>query len=234
MCDIGKNIRDLRIQAGLSQEQLAEKLYVTRQTVSNYENDRTQPDLEQLRRITAVLDAHTDDVLYGPLFPAEWSSALDRTLIGAALTVSAGFIYFSAVSVDRSLAWMTELRPVGMGLTAIPRAVLLLLSWTLVQALSMAVPVKAPQKPWVRRARWGVLAVTLCGLLLPSIPYALLLFNAKLLYALPDFLQSFLRETVLAIVDYPYVYPLFGAALRLLDFPMERPAVRKSFTKLFR
>lgn len=55
MRDIGKNIRDLRIQAGLSQEQLAEKLYVTRQTVSNYENDRTQPDLEQLRRITAVL-----------------------------------------------------------------------------------------------------------------------------------------------------------------------------------
>lgn len=235
MRDIGKNIRDLRIQAGLSQEQLAERLYVTRQTVSNYENDRTQPDLEQLRRITAVLDVHTDDVLYGPLFPAEWSSALDRTLIGAGLTVSAGILYFSAASFDRSLALTTELRLVSMGLTAILRAVLLLLlSWTLVQALSMAMPVKAPQKPWARRLRWGVLAVTLCGLLLPSIPYALLLFNVKLLYVLPDFLQSFLRETVLAIVNYSYVYPLLGTALRLLDFPTERPAVRKSFTKLFR
>ena len=38
MRDIGKNIRDLRIVQNLTQDQLAEKLFVTRQTVSNYEN----------------------------------------------------------------------------------------------------------------------------------------------------------------------------------------------------
>ena len=37
MGDIGKNIRFLRIQKKLSQDQLAESLHVTRQTVSNYE-----------------------------------------------------------------------------------------------------------------------------------------------------------------------------------------------------
>lgn len=37
MRDIGKNIRTLRTRRGLSQDQLAEALHVTRQTVSNYE-----------------------------------------------------------------------------------------------------------------------------------------------------------------------------------------------------
>ena len=42
MRDIGKNIRDLRQQKHLTQEELAEQLFVTRQTVSNYENGRTR------------------------------------------------------------------------------------------------------------------------------------------------------------------------------------------------
>ncbi|HIR10446.1 MAG TPA: helix-turn-helix transcriptional regulator, partial [Candidatus Avoscillospira stercoripullorum] len=37
MRDIGKNIRTLRIRRGLTQDELAEALFVTRQTVSNYE-----------------------------------------------------------------------------------------------------------------------------------------------------------------------------------------------------
>lgn len=39
MRDIGKNIRTLRTRRGLSQDQLAEALHVTRQTVSNYETE---------------------------------------------------------------------------------------------------------------------------------------------------------------------------------------------------
>ncbi|MBQ2650775.1 MAG: helix-turn-helix transcriptional regulator [Clostridia bacterium] len=42
MRDVGKNIRDLRQQKGLTQEELAGLLYVTRQTVSNYENGISQ------------------------------------------------------------------------------------------------------------------------------------------------------------------------------------------------
>lgn len=42
MRDIGKNIKHLREVNKLSQEQLAEKLFVTRQTVSNYETGVSQ------------------------------------------------------------------------------------------------------------------------------------------------------------------------------------------------
>ena len=37
MAKIGRNIREQRMKKGLSQEELAERLYVTRQTISNYE-----------------------------------------------------------------------------------------------------------------------------------------------------------------------------------------------------
>ena len=37
MAKIGRNIREQRMKKGMSQEELAERLYVTRQTISNYE-----------------------------------------------------------------------------------------------------------------------------------------------------------------------------------------------------
>ena len=42
MRDIGKNIRSLRVKRNMSQDQLAEALHVTRQTVSNYETGVSQ------------------------------------------------------------------------------------------------------------------------------------------------------------------------------------------------
>ena len=45
MRDIGKNIRDLRKRQNMTQDELAARLFVTRQTVSNYEIGRTRPDV---------------------------------------------------------------------------------------------------------------------------------------------------------------------------------------------
>lgn len=65
MRDIGKNIRDLRQQKHLTQEELAEQLFVTRQTVSNYENGRTRPDVDQILRLAEIFDTDANAVLYG-------------------------------------------------------------------------------------------------------------------------------------------------------------------------
>lgn len=65
MRDIGKNIRDLRQQKHLTQEELAERLFVTRQTVSNYENGRTRPDVDQILRLAEIFDRQRC-----PLWPA--------------------------------------------------------------------------------------------------------------------------------------------------------------------
>ena len=63
---IGTNIKKLRTSQGLTQDQLAEKLYVTRQTVSNWERGASRPDLEQLEAIAAALDTEVTALLYGP------------------------------------------------------------------------------------------------------------------------------------------------------------------------
>ena len=54
MRDIGKNIKTLRMAKGMTQEDLAAALFVTRQTVSNYENGRSRPDLDMLLNIAQV------------------------------------------------------------------------------------------------------------------------------------------------------------------------------------
>lgn len=52
---IAKHIRSLRKRAGLTQEELAQRLYVTRQTVSLWELGKTRPDVETLQAIADCL-----------------------------------------------------------------------------------------------------------------------------------------------------------------------------------
>lgn len=56
MKQLGIRIRALREKQGLTQQELADRLQVTRQTVSHYEIGRSQPDLEMLERMVGVLN----------------------------------------------------------------------------------------------------------------------------------------------------------------------------------
>lgn len=67
MQDIGKNIRALRMRKKLSQDQLAEAIHVTRQTVSNYETGRSRPDVEMLTELAQALDVDIKELVYGPI-----------------------------------------------------------------------------------------------------------------------------------------------------------------------
>ncbi|HEM5684483.1 TPA: helix-turn-helix transcriptional regulator [Streptococcus suis] len=49
---IGKTIKQLRLTHNLSQEALAEQLGVSRQTISNWENDRTVPALDYMKKLS--------------------------------------------------------------------------------------------------------------------------------------------------------------------------------------
>lgn len=62
---IGNNLRCLRQSLGMTQEQAAERLNITRQTLSSYETNRTQPDIEMLSRIAALYQTDLDGVVYG-------------------------------------------------------------------------------------------------------------------------------------------------------------------------
>lgn len=62
---IGKHIKKARKAKGLSQEQLAEQLNVTRQAVSNWECGKTQPDIQTLQKLSEVLEVPVEELIYG-------------------------------------------------------------------------------------------------------------------------------------------------------------------------
>ena len=58
-----ERVRALRQARNMSQVELAKRLGVTKQSVSNWENDNIQPSIEMLMRIAEVLDVSTDYLL---------------------------------------------------------------------------------------------------------------------------------------------------------------------------
>lgn len=60
--NINKKILLLRKKAGLSQESLAEKLNITRQTVSNWELGQTTPDILQAKELSEIFKVSLDDL----------------------------------------------------------------------------------------------------------------------------------------------------------------------------
>ena len=65
--DIGKQIRKHRTELKLSQDDLADKVYVTRQTISNWENDRNYPDIRSLVLLSNVFGISLDILVKGDL-----------------------------------------------------------------------------------------------------------------------------------------------------------------------
>ncbi len=60
-------IKKYRDQLGLSQEELAEKIFVTRQSISNWENDKTYPDLQSLLRLSDLFGLSLDELIKGDI-----------------------------------------------------------------------------------------------------------------------------------------------------------------------
>ncbi|MBQ6876857.1 MAG: helix-turn-helix transcriptional regulator [Oscillospiraceae bacterium] len=65
MNSIGENIKTARKKLNITQEDLATKLSVTRQAVSNWENGKTEPDIETLTKIAQIFDISIDKLVGG-------------------------------------------------------------------------------------------------------------------------------------------------------------------------
>ena len=61
--EIGKKIMDLRKKKGLSQEELAEKVGVARQTISKWELGETSPDLKQSKELSKIFNVSLDELV---------------------------------------------------------------------------------------------------------------------------------------------------------------------------
>ena len=230
MRDIGKNIRDLRERKGLTQEAFAEQLFVTRQTVSNYETGRTRPDIEMLMKIAAALEVRVDAVLYGPEVPQSRRAARRRMAAGGcllALTAGAAAVLHPLARAFAAARYVTV--PNDLLSVLLDPAIALLLGWCALQAAGLllgARPLK--ERPWVKNARIGLLALlaACAALVCPYVVWALgTLFDwagtpgGSWTFPAGTFYSALLTPLLRLNFSCPAVYSLFGAALWGLGFP---------------
>lgn len=65
--EIGKHIKKLRADNKLSQDELAEKIYVSRQTISNWETNKSYPDIKSLLLVSSLFNISLDTLVKGDI-----------------------------------------------------------------------------------------------------------------------------------------------------------------------
>lgn len=185
MRDIGKNIKILRIQKNMTQDELAERLFVTRQTVSNYETGRSRPDVETLSHIADVLGADINDLIYEP----EDEKARRKRILVVAVTAAVMTVLGLLLRqlAEYAQAWMARNYRIGLSILVIflRPVYFLLLGWVFmgsIRFLQKAKPLSGAVRKWIG---WG--AAT--GL-------ALMLLAVLLYFALPLAEPNGLNSTI--------------------------------------
>lgn len=213
--ELGKRLRERRVALGLTQDELAARLFVTRQTISNYERGLSEPYLDTLRRLAEALE--TDIVALLGTEPSSRKVPQKKEillfLLGVGLTAGAAAWFF--ISEKQAFAWKSShydvLPYMRAGLFLLP-LVYLLLGWTLMQGAACLTELPALQPRLRVGLRFAVLALILVYLL-ASAPALLPLpltgrigLEAELVFA---------RAARLGIGWGKYLALLFGSVLRL-------------------
>lgn len=221
MRDIGKNIRDLRVRGGLTQEELAGKLFVTRQTVSNYETGKTRPDLDLLIKIAELLDTDANTLLYGLPIPERRKKSI---------LLSSGLLLVLLLLSVVLHPWCDTLFRTKY--IALPHYLLaqifdpifmLILGWWSIHLISFFLRITPLQQRWVKKLRVAFLALLgLIGLLL--LPYCVWFCLATFGYGSGGFPPIPIYWSLLKVIlelnfHYEAIYALLGAILYLLGFP---------------
>ena len=224
MRDISKNIRDLRMKKEITQDELAEQLFVTRQTVSNYETGRTRPDIDMLIRIAEALSTDVNTVIYGIPVPADRKQMRKKAIIGLILTA------LLAVSLAIFVPYVENygriyfiMWPIYIMRFLVKPLCFLLMGWTLMQFLGLRgklTPLRGNAAKWGRYALWLVLLI----LFVLILPFIISVFSGST----PDWVPRFWTDIAfrvlfvylpkLSFLNLPVVMLLIGAGLWLCGF----------------
>lgn len=107
--EVGHRIREQRTAIGMSQDDLAARVYVSRQTISSWENDKTYPDLQSLLLLSEIFDVAIDTLIKGDVETMTTAvrndARLMRNLSWAVLGCFALIIASMAWYLVQSLVW---------------------------------------------------------------------------------------------------------------------------------
>lgn len=79
--ELGQRLKELRNKNNITQEEFADKLYVSRQTISNWENDKSYPDIHSLLMISELFKISLDDLVKGDIEIME--EKINKSVIGS-------------------------------------------------------------------------------------------------------------------------------------------------------
>ena len=121
--EIGNRIREEREAHGLSQEDLAREIFVSRQTVSNWETGKTYPDVQSLLLISSLFETSIDSLVKGDMEAMQVITKnyeKDRFVIKVGAWLMVAFIVFGAVMLALATARYDTSSAVDYVLAAIP------------------------------------------------------------------------------------------------------------------
>lgn len=132
--DISNQIRSRREAMGLSQDDLAARVYVSRQTISSWERDRTYPDVQSLLLLSEVFGASLDTLVKGDVDVMDeiierdrklrWRIAVAQWVIWALLLVLVRLFFLTplfdeGVSEVQDIARLAMVSVATLGLTVV-------------------------------------------------------------------------------------------------------------------
>lgn len=131
--EFGNKLLELRKSKGFSQEQLAEKLNVTRQTISNWELGQTIPDINQAKKIANIfcisldelVDNDIQDILVQKISNTERLAGITIKILKV-IGISLAALLIIAITcglafvINETTVWISNLEPVGMLTTTFP------------------------------------------------------------------------------------------------------------------
>lgn len=108
--EIAEQIKAGRARLGLTQDELAQKVYVSRQTISSWENNKTYPDVQSLMLLSQTFGISIDDLVKGDVTRMKERLEQDvKTLnsygVGITLTVVAATIAIFATTWQGKHGW---------------------------------------------------------------------------------------------------------------------------------
>ena len=228
MRDIGKNIKTVRQGKGMTQDAMAEALYVTRQTISNYENGRSRPDLDMLLRIAEVLGTDVNTILYGPPIPQSKKEIYKWLILsGSILTVVTAIYLVMCDLFPKDSLWGYQLAiRVTNQMTMLP-TVMFTLGWFLTHCFSFF-GLRQLRGKGIRVVRIVALVILV---LLAVIPVPMVVFYGVVAYRMyaydsvsmvfpyiPVYREAF-KVVLYMIAKMPFVYTIFGSITWLLGLP---------------
>lgn len=204
MGDIGKNIRQQRIQKNMTQDDLAARIHATRQTVSNYETGRSRPDVDMLPLLSEALECEVEQLLKGEITPRIdpqerkrllWSAGITAVLIVLSCLLHGVFApklqerYTIPLFANYAILLCRFLWPVALG-------------WTIIQSVLALRLLRPRRSRWVHWFLFTFVVFYIGSFFLPIAPFTYIWRNLMVYHLFPT---EFCGGLVLAIM---------GAAIR--------------------